>query len=689
MSPRLPMPIVADETPTVVLEGLTQLIPVIPGAVPKLPDGVELVGEYSGSGYREPPQLVVRQDRQLVRLPPLLYQLVKLLAGRPLSEHVTPPPGGYVTTAQIADALGRETGSRLTAEHIVFLVDKKLAPLGITTYSDGSAPPLPEKANPFLAFRFRATVVSEKMSWFLSGLFSWMYQPLVIVLGLAAFAVCELWVGLSQDMGGAMRDVLLSPANLLLIVGLTMVSAAFHEVGHAAACRYGGARPGSMGCGIYLVWPAFYTDITDSYRLGRAGRLRADLGGVYFNGLFVVALTALYLWTGFTPLLVAILAVNLEIIQQLLPTLRFDGYYIISDLVGIPDLFKYIGPILKRVFLNRPDARLAELKRWPQRVVAAWVLLVVPALILQLGLLAMHVPGLLQLSWQHISTLAANIGTPGNSGLAVAAVCVQILFMLLPVLGLGLLAGRLLLSLFRLLRRASAALAGYVSGRIATRRDQAERDDQPDPENAEPTESSRPANDVGSARHRRARVLDVIGTVARLGLAAVWIVSGVIKLLDPGQTYLAVKAYDVLPTAMIGPVADALPLVGLFLGVLILVGIGVRLNAALSAALLLVFLVAVSQAWMRGLAIDCGCFGGGGEGAADDTRYGQELLRDAAFLALAGWLVLRPRTWASLDAIIIRRTPTPDTDTDTEPPPAPRSSSAAGPTKPAPTPPAA
>ena len=38
-----------------------------------------------------------------------------------------------------------------------------------------------------------------------------------------------------------------------------------------------------MGTGLYLVWPAFYTDVTDSYRLGRAGRLRTDLGGLYFN----------------------------------------------------------------------------------------------------------------------------------------------------------------------------------------------------------------------------------------------------------------------------------------------------------------------------------------------------------------------------------------------------------------------
>ena len=48
-------------------------------------------------------------------------------------------------------------------------------------------------------------------------------------------------------------------------------------------------RPGAMGAGLYLVWPAFYTDVTDSYRLGRGGRVRTDLGGLYFNAIVAVA----------------------------------------------------------------------------------------------------------------------------------------------------------------------------------------------------------------------------------------------------------------------------------------------------------------------------------------------------------------------------------------------------------------
>jgi uncharacterized membrane protein YphA (DoxX/SURF4 family) len=147
----------------------------------------------------------------------------------------------------------------------------------------------------------------------------------------------------------------------------------------------------------------------------------------------------------------------------------------------------------------------------------------------------------------------------------------------------------------------------------------------------------------------RGRALDVVGTLARVGLAAVWLASGTLKAIDPDQTYVAVRAYDVLPTMGVEVVAALLPWVELALGLLLLAGLGVRLVAGLSAVLLLVFIAGVTQAWARGLSIDCGCFGGGGAVAAGETAYVQELLRDTGFLLMAGWLVVRPHTLAALD----------------------------------------
>ncbi|MGQ0573066.1 MAG: MauE/DoxX family redox-associated membrane protein [Pseudonocardia sp.] len=149
---------------------------------------------------------------------------------------------------------------------------------------------------------------------------------------------------------------------------------------------------------------------------------------------------------------------------------------------------------------------------------------------------------------------------------------------------------------------------------------------------------------------RRERVLDAVGTLARLALAAIWLVSGVLKAVDPLQTTVAVGAYDVLPPLGVEVVAALLPWVEIALGLLLLAGLGTRFVGLLSALLMLGFIAGVAQAWARGLAIDCGCFGGGGQVAPGETAYGSELLRDAGFLALAVWLVVRPRTLFALDS---------------------------------------
>jgi uncharacterized membrane protein YphA (DoxX/SURF4 family) len=150
-------------------------------------------------------------------------------------------------------------------------------------------------------------------------------------------------------------------------------------------------------------------------------------------------------------------------------------------------------------------------------------------------------------------------------------------------------------------------------------------------------------------------VLDGVGTAVRFGLAAVWFVSGGIKASDLNQTYIAVHAYDVLPSGVVSIVASAVPFIELALGLLLLLGLGTRLVAVLSAVVLLAFIVAIAQAWARGLAIDCGCFGGGGQVAPGQTTYPQEIARDVGFLVLAGWLMVRPRSLLSMDGWLIGR----------------------------------
>ena len=171
---------------------------------------------------------------------------------------------------------------------------------------------------------------------------------------------------------------------------------------------------------------------------------------------------------------------------------------------------------------------------------------------------------------------------------------------------------------------------------------------------------------VTQADSRRVLAWDVVGLVARLGLAAVWLLSGFEKASDPRETIVSVRSYELLPESLVSTVAATLPYLEISLGVLLLLGFATRLAAALSGLLLLVFIGGVISAAARGLLIDCGCFGGGGTVAPGATTYTLEILRDIGFLALAGYLIWRPDTPLSVDRFVRLRADAAAAATDDE-----------------------
>ena len=135
-----------------------------------------------------------------------------------------------------------------------------------------------------------------------------------------------------------------------------------------------------MGAGIYLVWPAFYTDVTDAYRLPRRARLRTDLGGIYFNAVVAVVTLGGLARARVDALLLLIALQMLEIVKNLSPVIRADGYHILADATGVPDLYAHIGPTLKRL-LPWSRREPSALKGWARTLVTVWVLVIVPILL--------------------------------------------------------------------------------------------------------------------------------------------------------------------------------------------------------------------------------------------------------------------------------------------------------------------
>ena len=261
-----------------------------PGTPPRLADGIELIGEYEDSGFKEAPYIARRADGQVVQMPQLLYYVAEAVDGRR-------------SYSEIAEHATQRFGRELDADGAQLLVQEKLVPLGVVQPPDGNAQEL-EKSDPLLALKMKTGVVPERVVNTITTVFKPLFLPPVVLAVLAAFFGLCGWLFVFHGVAQSLRAVLYDPLFILLLLGLVVVSAAFHECGHATACAYGGARPGKMGVGIYIVWPAFYTDVTDAYRLGKGGRLRTDLGGVYFNSIFTLGTFAAYFLTGWEPLLV-------------------------------------------------------------------------------------------------------------------------------------------------------------------------------------------------------------------------------------------------------------------------------------------------------------------------------------------------------------------------------------------------
>ncbi len=385
--------------------------------------GTELIGRSAGSGLREPPYLIRRCDGQIVQLSELLYEIAGCMDGRPLGE--------------IADRASHRTGVRITPDHVSYIAEQKLLPLGLLPLADGSTPHL-QRRNVLLGLRFRAGIVPERAVNALAGPLRALFLPPVMIAALAALVACDVWLAGSHGVSAGLRTMLHHPALGLAMFALVILSLAFHELGHAAACRYGGARPGRIGVGIYLVWPVFYTDVTDSWRLTRSGRLRTDLGGVYFNALFALAAAAMALATGYEPLLIVVVSQQILILNQFLPWVRLDGYHVVSDLIGVSDLFARIRPVLRSVLRRRRDPRISDLKPWARAGVTTWVLTTLIVLIAVLIMIVRGASGYIDTAWRSLLAQGGGVADGFRSGSVVDALngALGIVMLLLPVAGI-------------------------------------------------------------------------------------------------------------------------------------------------------------------------------------------------------------------------------------------------------------
>ncbi|MEZ0065210.1 putative peptide zinc metalloprotease protein [Streptacidiphilus sp. MAP12-20] len=426
--------------------------------VPRLSAGLRLHGEYQGSGFTEPKYIARRGDGQVVQLSRLLHLVAGAIDGVRDTEGIS---------HRVSGLFGRE----VSEENISFLIEKKLIPLGVTVpwgqeHDEVDAP----RSDLLLALKGHKVLFGERRVHRIARSLAWLHRPPVVAAVLIAAVAMDVWMFGYYGAITPVLHVLDQPVLLLAVFALTVASLVFHEFGHASACHYGGARPGCIGCGLFLIWPSLYTDVTDVYRIGRSGRIRTDLGGVYFNVVFMLGLAGCYLLTGQPFFLSAVYLGHFEVLEQLMPAVRLDGYYILGDLAGIPDLYGKIRPILlSMVPGRRTPPEVAELKRSARVIVTVWVCSMVPLLLGDLGYALWNLPRILATGVRSLTGQLAGTGSAFTHGqlAAGAAGLVGSLMLICPLAGMTYLSVRLAGRLLRAARRATAGKPRIRAGLCA------------------------------------------------------------------------------------------------------------------------------------------------------------------------------------------------------------------------------
>ncbi len=365
---------------------------------PALAADVQLVGAMEGTGFQTRQWLVQRGDGY-IQLSELLYRVVEQM-------------NGERTIEEIAARVVETTGRPVSANNVRYLIEKRFVSLGLIEGMDDPAQPggkakrkrqqgMRGPLQLSLKIGFVGPRPVEAGARWLQYLF---WPPLMAAVVLLAVGG-QLWLFFAHGIMSTIQAILGEPILLLPVSTYVVLAALFHEYGHASALRYGGGRARGMGFGLYFTFPAFYTDCTEMYRLGRWARLRTDLGGIYFDMVNTVVLMGLYTLTHQPLLLAAVLLLDLEMVDQFDPVMRFDGYWALADLLGVPDFYVFMGPVLRGMIPKRwrPKGQEAPpLKGWVKIAFLAYTVIAVPVVFVTFASLLLLAPLFLVTYWNSL-----------------------------------------------------------------------------------------------------------------------------------------------------------------------------------------------------------------------------------------------------------------------------------------------
>ena len=157
---------------------------------------------------------------------------------------------------------------------------------------------------------------------------------------------------------------------------------------------------------------------------------------------------------------------------------------------------------------------------------------------------------------------------------------------------------------------------------------------------------------------------DWVGLVTRLVIGGALLIAGGLKVGRVSANVAQVEIYQLpIPNWAEVLIGTLQPFVEVAVGLMLILGLFTRVNAAIGTLAMAAFIAGIVWAWSKGLQIDCGCFSIGGELAeGEKTRYVQDIIRDLCFMACGLWSWIRPTSVLAVDNWLLKPIDVPTLD---------------------------
>jgi len=181
---------------------------------------------------------------------------------------------------------------------------------------------------------------------FLSSKLTWLFKPLVALFLVSIFSTIHGYALINEFN---LSTNSWNDTNVYLFLLVMLFSFFVHEFGHATACRNFDCNHGGIGVGLYLIFPVFFADVTSAWRLSKYQRAVIDLGGLYFQAILLIFidLIALHLNSALCAKLSTV--ITFTMLYTLNPFLKFDGYWLLSDLSGETNLHRKMRTTIRSI----------------------------------------------------------------------------------------------------------------------------------------------------------------------------------------------------------------------------------------------------------------------------------------------------------------------------------------------------